>query len=72
VLGTVTNPITPPGGSSTAATVTVAQYVHAQYGMSLGGAFPGAAGSLGMLVAWGGLVAAVSYAGLRWGRFQTR
>jgi hypothetical protein len=69
VLGSVTTPIANPAAPGEA--LPVAAYVQQLYGMG-SGRFPGAGGSLGMLLVAGGVMLAVSFAGLRWCSFQRR
>lgn len=80
VLGDVTTLIPDPAAAATTTTsgadagaglVAVNDYIRNLYGMGRG-VFPGAWGSLGMLVVMTALMLAVSFVGLKWGRFNRR
>lgn len=71
VLGDVKTLIPDPAGAASGGFLPVNEYIQGLYGMGRG-VFPGAWGSLGMLGAMTAVMLAVSFVGLRWGRFNRR
>lgn len=71
-LGDVSTTIpNPAAGNGAPESIAVSEYVLQLYRMG-NGVFPGAMGSLGMLVVFSGVLLGVAFCGLKFARFQSR